>query len=63
MSVQHQLPHIPILRRWHSDAGEVLFQHQLQKMLGIPAIVLLLAYPLGSNLGGIAHSQFTAELT
>jgi hypothetical protein len=62
MPVQHQLPYIPILRSRDPDAGEVIFQHQLEKMLGIPPVVLLLAHPLGSDLRRIALLQLIVEL-
>jgi len=55
MSVQHQLSYIAILRRGHPDPRKVIFQHQLQYVLGIKAIVPLLAHSLGSNLRWIPH--------
>src|SRR5438445_6490942 len=45
-----------------ADAGGVIFQHQLEKMLGIPPVVLLLAHPLRSNLRRIAHPQLIVKL-
>jgi len=47
-----------VLWRWHPDAGEAIFQHQLQKMLGIPVLFFVFTHLLGSNLRRIADPQF-----
>jgi len=52
-----QLPHIAILPARHPDLRKIILQHQLQNVLGILAIGLLLAYPLGSDLRGVADPQ------
>src|SRR5262252_6546761 len=51
----------PIFRRGYLDARKVSFQHQLQNVLGIKAIVPLFAHSLRSNLGRISRPQLTVE--
>jgi hypothetical protein len=60
--VPQQLPQIPILPARYPDLPKAALQHQLQNQLRILAICLLLAYPLGADLGGIPDPQLKLQL-
>ena len=61
MAMPEQLPQIAIFPVGHPDLGKVILQHELQNMLRVLAIGLLLAYPLGLDLGRVAHPQLESS--
>jgi hypothetical protein len=52
-----QLPQIPLLCVRYPDPRETVFHHELQQQLRIPAIRLLLSYPLRADLGCVPDPQ------
>src|ERR1039457_5161435 len=62
MPVPQQLPQIPILPARHPDLRKAIFHHQVQNQLRILAIRLLLAYPLGTDHGGVPDPQLELQL-
>jgi len=63
MPMPYQLSYIAVLWRRHPELGEVIFQHELQQVLRVPAIVFLLAHLLGSDLRWIADPYFKVQLS
>ena len=57
MAMPYQLSYIAVLWRRHPEAREIILQHQLQDVFGIPAVVSLFAHLFGSYLCRIADPQ------
>src|ERR1039457_3409525 len=62
VAVPQQLPQISVFPARHPDLRKAIFHHQLQNQLRILAIRLLLAYPLGTDHGGVPDPQLEVQL-
>jgi hypothetical protein len=60
--VPQQLSQIPVLPSRYPNLRKPILDQQLQNMLCILAIRLLLAYPSGSDLGGVANPELERQL-
>ena len=61
VTMPQQLPQIAILRVRYPYFWETIFQQEPQQQLRVLAIGLLLAYPFGADLGGIADPQLELQ--
>jgi hypothetical protein len=62
VTMPQQLPQIAILRIWHPDPREAIFQQEPQQQLRVLAIGLLLPDPLRAHRGSVADPQLKLQL-
>jgi len=56
------LSKLAILRIRHPDPRKAVFNQEAQQQLRVLTIGLLLAHPLGADLGGVPNPQFELQL-